>query len=204
MRFAIAATAMLCAYAAPASSAVLASGTFQPDTFGAVDIRTTHAIQAGETWRYTLSWEGLDEVLGSALNRPGAVRLSYLSGDRVVIVTSLIDQGCGQTGCSQQFETNSLSFTLGAPDNFGTISGDPTDCANREENGALYCARYLLGAAADVRIFGRARAGGTWQLTGELLTVPEPETWAMLIAGFSFIGAVVRRRRANPLGCAAA
>jgi len=32
--------------------------------------------------------------------------------------------------------------------------------------------------------------------------VPEPASWAMLIAGFGLVGAVLRRRRAGDMTCA--
>jgi hypothetical protein len=42
-------------------------------------------------------------------------------------------------------------------------------------------------------------AGGTLRYatldTGTLPVIPEPHTWAMLIAGFGLVGAVMRRRR---------
>jgi hypothetical protein len=36
----------------------------------------------------------------------------------------------------------------------------------------------------------------TWLVRSEVAGVPEPATWAMLIGGFAFIGAALRRRRA--------
>ena len=38
-----------------------------------------------------------------------------------------------------------------------------------------------------------------YQLSGAVASVPEPATWAMLIAGFGMIGAQLRRRRARTL-----
>jgi hypothetical protein len=40
-----------------------------------------------------------------------------------------------------------------------------------------------------------AHQGRTWAIGGT--AIPEPKTWALLIAGFGMVGAVSRRRRAR-------
>jgi hypothetical protein len=47
---------------------------------------------------------------------------------------------------------------------------------------------------------GSARWGGRWSYGDPDAVVPEPSTWAMLIAGFGLTGATLRLRRGRPLG----
>ena len=46
------------------------------------------------------------------------------------------------------------------------------------------------------RFYGAGTAAGTWTMGAA--PIPEPETYAMLLAGLGVIGAVARRRRARP------
>ncbi len=48
-------------------------------------------------------------------------------------------------------------------------------------------------------IFGGDAADGAGLKLSLSSAVPEPATWAMMIAGFGMIGAMVRRRRAAAL-----
>jgi hypothetical protein len=50
-----------------------------------------------------------------------------------------------------------------------------------------------VSARSDVDIDGSASAFITWRIAGGI--IPEPSTWAMLIAGFGLVGAAARRRR---------
>ncbi|WP_235889052.1 PEPxxWA-CTERM sorting domain-containing protein [Glacieibacterium frigidum] len=58
--------------------------------------------------------------------------------------------------------------------------------------GAVAVTIFAIGLAAAL-IAAPARGGTTLAATGA--TVPEPGTWAMLLAGFAGVGAAARRRR---------
>jgi hypothetical protein len=66
------------------------------------------------------------------------------------------------------------------------------------ENGALF---FLFTDAtaqpgAAWQNFGRYDMAFTAQFGGQVAAVPEPASWAVLIAGFGVVGAAARRRRA--------
>lgn len=61
----------------------------------------------------------------------------------------------------------------------------PTDVANARLDGFDFTIRYISGPDYEVRRGGFAVGWGV---------VPEPATWAMMIAGFGAIGAAARRR----------
>ncbi|MFQ3665705.1 MAG: PEPxxWA-CTERM sorting domain-containing protein [Sphingomonadaceae bacterium] len=59
-----------------------------------------------------------------------------------------------------------------------------------------------VGGSAPVQTFGFDTAAGvgvvTWTVTvtgGDTPAIPEPASWAMMIAGFGFVGSALRRRR---------
>ena len=57
-----------------------------------------------------------------------------------------------------------------------------------------------LGGGSDFRI-GVPDVGQPFTLTFNAVAVPEPASWAMMIAGFGFVGAVARRRRRVSVLC---
>ena len=75
------------------------------------------------------------------------------------------------------------SFTLDASTN-GTF-------VNLALNGSALTS--ILDAQASNGLFN---LGGTIEL-GSVIAVPEPASWAMLIAGFGLVGAIARRRQAH-------
>jgi hypothetical protein len=55
-----------------------------------------------------------------------------------------------------------------------------------------------LGADALGELFLVSKTHGNIYNFVSLVAVPEPASWALLIAGFDLIGAIQRRRRAGP------
>jgi hypothetical protein len=53
-----------------------------------------------------------------------------------------------------------------------------------------------VGAAGDFLAFDYFTIGDAGQVVNPPGGIPEPATWAMLIAGFGLVGAAARRRRA--------
>lgn len=105
----------------------------------------------------------------------------------------------------------SISFYWGSIDTFNsvdvlgaggvlltTISGGMLPPANGDQGNAITNRRVFITAGA-----GEAITGLTFRSTGVAFefdtiaagAVPEPQSWAMLIAGFGMIGAAARRRR---------
>jgi len=114
-----------------------------------------------------------------------------------------------------------FSFYLGSPDSYNTIRFYGLGGYQQTLSGAA-----ILGAAVAAdgdqsvgrRVtydFGAERVnkiefvstGNSFEfdsLAGTIqAAVPEPSTWAMMILGFGGIGALIRRRRANPAAAAA-
>lgn len=108
------------------------------------------------------------------------------------------------SGMTSQFDSLSFSFLSpsGGPSVTATSSRDPSvllAAFNDARNGA-----YNLGAGTtyQVKVSGSTRAaipGGEatvsiTALNAVVTMVPEPETYAMLLAGLGLIGGIVRRR----------
>jgi hypothetical protein len=67
-----------------------------------------------------------------------------------------------------------------------------------------------VGSSLTLQFFQDTAAGNAWVFVSEVsfdgspavAVVPEPASWAMLIAGFGLVGAVARRRREGEMTCA--
>ena len=87
------------------------------------------------------------------------------------------------------FNISDLTYTLwSGSDNLGTFNGDNTTFTN-----TLAAGDYV------VKVTGNADgvAGGTYGIAMQLAAVPEPETYAMLLAGLGLVGFMSRRRNTN-------
>ncbi|MFN3590814.1 MAG: PEPxxWA-CTERM sorting domain-containing protein [Thermaurantiacus sp.] len=75
----------------------------------------------------------------------------------------------------------------------------PAHAAQASAEEAAAAAVVALGAAALGTIADSADQAVIAPLTAVVIpTVPEPQTWGMMIIGFGFVGFMVRRRRAAP------
>jgi len=113
------------------------------------------------------------------------------------------------------FQLNSLSFYLGSLDDFNTLSffhngtlitsftGDQLTVpnpANGDQTGADTNRRYFftMDAADGVNqvVFNTTRPAFEFDnIAAAISSVPEPQTWAMMILGFGFIGFMLRNGR---------
>jgi len=113
------------------------------------------------------------------------------------------------------FELNSLSFYLGSLDSFNTLSffhngtlitsftGDQLTVpnpANGDQAAGDTNRRYFftMDAAEGVNqvVFSSSGAGFEFDnIAAAISSVPEPQTWAMMILGFGFVGFMLRNGR---------
>jgi hypothetical protein len=192
-----AASVLAFAIAAPASaanfivSATVNSGTLTPFQLNVVDIDPI-AIDVGDTLDLTITFSGGTLTLGGG----GALWTGLLTGDDVGGVTT----------------TSTMSFTGGSA-NLVANAGPMTQ-VNEFVHVGNYFGNSLIQSApgpisfsginqmmtfdsADFngpRTYGRAFFYYETSVTPSV--VPEPASWAMLIAGFGLVGALARRRRA--------
>lgn len=87
----------------------------------------------------------------------------------------------------------SLGVQLGNSGNVGFDISGLTSTAYMNVNNAFYTINLGTGAASFV---GNVGSGSLIGITATNV-VPEPATWAMMIAGFGIVGASMRRRRRN-------
>lgn len=105
-----------------------------------------------------------------------------------------------------------LSFALGGGATFSSLgSFAPTFGAatgSLDMSGSVFTLRFIPAETSGVTLgdvgfggtdfglsVGSLGAGDTFTLTVTGTAVPEPASWALLIAGFGIVGAVARRRR---------
>lgn len=99
--------------------------------------------------------------------------------------------GLGQKVIWNFYEASSLD--LGSKAWFGSILAPGADLkANGTLEGSIVAGSFMQGGA--VKMGGFSAGLAVEQLS---VAVPEPSTWALLIAGFGLMGAMLRRRRAT-------
>lgn len=133
---------------------------------------------------------------GSSIYEPGTGDLSYdfVLGDAATLkVTDAFDSG----DVFQIFDNGVSLFTTGAFDLGGPTSSD----ADTAFAGTTYSHGFIVLSAGSHSITGIATAsptgsGGSYIELTKGGAVPEPATWAMMIAGFGMVGCMARRRGA--------
>ncbi len=142
-------------------------------------------------------------VIGATDN--GFCDVSPLSGCSPIVpgaVGDFVDSGPSDHGANFDFNFGALAD--GASVSFSIFYGaSPTQIAAFNALNAVGAEVYSLGKSSDnlagtladrsVFIFGFKGVGGVVVPPG----IPEPGTWAMLIAGFGMVGFAARRRRAT-------
>ena len=97
-----------------------------------------------------------------------------------------------------------LTFTLTTPFSYNPAGGNLLLDLSRTRTGADFFGTFFTAANGESTVVSRAHNYGTGTIGSGLNTtfstgaavVPEPASWAMLIAGFGLVGAAARRRRA--------
>jgi hypothetical protein len=72
----------------------------------------------------------------------------------------------------------------------GTSSNGINTGSYISDTGSLIAGNYFV----EVTGYGVGTKGGTYSFTASAVPVPEPETWAMLVAGLGLVGLQLRRR----------
>ena len=87
-----------------------------------------------------------------------------------------------------------FSYFAGQPNFVLATFGGPLSCQN---NPYSFCAFADISGGLPTFVSQSGEAGGWFaqSITPGIPAVPEPASWAMLIAGFGLVGAVARRRR---------
>ena len=208
--------AALAGVASPAMSAVVFDNPYN-NVSGDCVFNTTCGIEnTGNTFagqRFTLSAStsltgGAFTALTSSTTQPSAVNWRLLLADGTnglpgTLITSGNSSIGSRTTIGQQFGLNIIvmgydrpSVTLGAGTYYIGLQGVSSD-----RNVFLGFASAFSGAATSndggVTWFDgyRTATGVAVSLSGSAAVVPEPASWAMLVAGFGLVGAVARRRR---------
>lgn len=189
------------------TSSVLTPGyklVFGNDGTGAATTLSTLLGQTGTIWNVTANDNiGTRRLLFTTNNAAPSFNDTQLSNATAKINTFLsnVNLQPGQTGAADPTANGSSISTStsdifnagnsGFSNNYGGISGlDSTATVGTDLN------FWIAATGATPSIY----TGGTWSLdnTGSLsyqvAAVPEPGTWAMLMAGLMMVGGIARRR----------
>lgn len=140
-----------------------------------------------------------------------------LSGTRLSFVGNYAATTSGHTitctGCTDSHIADNMLVVLPDAPWRALLKVNQTDPSNIVENNAYFDLRGQHGVALPEPVFSdfvpsiAGLVGNRWDDRSFGLAVaasaPEPESWAMLVAGFGLVGAAIRRRRARVPGCVA-
>ncbi|MBB6226928.1 PEPxxWA-CTERM sorting domain-containing protein [Polymorphobacter multimanifer] len=154
----------------------------------------------------------LDATLPSQTGGSGAFSLSGLSGTMAFTANDPVSylSATGTNLLTVFFSDAALNGTIGA--STGGVSGSTVGGSTISftsdflDFSALTAADMSLSLSAVFSTFGnfgtpsrlrnfRATLGGQFSSDPAQALIPEPGTWAMLVAGFGLVGVSVRRRR---------
>ena len=182
----------------PAAAAKLLSVTASssPTSFVAWCVELTQSFNFGVSYDYSLV-DGSTYHFGNILSDPNNHRATDLSRLFTAAATNhFVFDSVGAAAFQAGIWEIVYEQDAGLGYNFlnGTLHGAPEDPANQMSfdtvNGFLMnLNQYAAGYHIDVLTNGA-------QQDFLVASVPEPETWAMLVAGLGVIGLVRRRRRA--------
>jgi hypothetical protein len=114
---------------------------------------------------------------------------TYSAGD----TTFIINMSSGSTWTNASFNGFALRDTYGVAAAFTSVSIDPsTNYAGFDASRLSFDADTVSVNLQGLQVDGLI----VININGATGAVPEPQSWAMLIAGFGLVGAAARRRRA--------
>jgi len=137
---------------------------------------SSHAANINQNWG-VLDFESTGKVsksMGSFLDT-----YTFTLGGESVVDATFLSKGINFGSYSLFDETGTISL-------FGTSFGGQFSNAN---TWSLDAGTYIFA------IGGKAGSAASYSLAASTTPVPEPETYAMLLAGLGIIGFVARRRR---------
>lgn len=181
---------------------------------------------AGEASATTFVFEtilsGDNEVPFAATPGTGTGRVTFDDVWNTMRVETTFSGLLGTTTASHIHCCQPAGFTAGVATTTPTFTGFPAGVTSGSYdhtfditlassfNAAFVTAHGGTPAGAFAALFSGAKAGkaylnihstsfGGGEIRGQLSLVPEPQTWALMIAGFGMAGAALRRRKAAPL-----
>ncbi|WP_353216896.1 CHRD domain-containing protein [Sandarakinorhabdus sp.] len=139
-------------------------------------------LLSGNTIDFVIKFNGLTTNLAA-----GHVHCCALQGANAGVAIDFAPVGFGKSGTlTRSFDlTNAATYTNGFRNGAGGGSAAGAQAA------------FLAGlnsGKAYINLHNSAFPGG--EIRGNLGAVPEPASWAMMIAGFGLVGTSLRRRRA--------
>ena len=193
---------------AASASELLANGGFEAPNVGGLgyyNIGQDHAVPGGFGWTVADNIDIVTYGAGYAQTTP--------AGGGGAQAIDLVGYGNGTSGgVSQTFatvagQTYLFSFDYSHNPGIGgatanvSINGQSFQVANAGADGWLhYAGAFVAGANSTTVAFDNLTGGGNGGLYLDNVSVtgggvPEPATWALMLSGFGFAGATLRRRR---------
>lgn len=200
--------------AAPASAVSIVNGSFELGTDPGASFTTEFAGSTDITgWTvggfngvdyiggYWMASEGVRSIDLSGLGTGGSVsqQLATIVGNSYTVTFDL--SGNPDAGVDTKFSVISISGSAPEIQTYDVLATNSRTNMNWESRSYTFTAFSALStltfASAEPSPFGPAldNVGIIDNGGGSGVTVPEPATWAMLVLGFGFVGASVRRRR---------